>query len=74
MKGSMPRIFVPCGDYQFDTELMDGPFESLRPCVTFKDMGIEGEFVPFDEIMDKIELKLAELDKKGRFDRSNPGI
>ena len=65
-KGSIPRIFVFVGDHKTDDELMDDPFASLRPCVTFSDLGIRNDFIPFEEIMAELESRLAELGKEDK--------
>jgi len=64
--GSIPRIFVFGGDHTFNAELMDDPSDSLRPCVTFSDLGIRDDFIPFEEIMAELESRLAELKKEDK--------
>jgi hypothetical protein len=54
VKGSTPRLFVPDGPFQFDIELMENPFDCLRPCVTFRDIGINDDFILFEEILAKL--------------------
>lgn len=65
-KGSIPRTFVYAGDHRFDDELMDNPFDSLRPCVTFSDLGIRDDAIPFNEIMAELGSRLAELRKEDK--------
>ena len=50
----------------FDDKLMDDPFDSLRPCVTFSDLGIRDDSIPFEEIMAELESRLAELKKEDK--------
>ncbi|MGE4379656.1 MAG: hypothetical protein AB7E62_01770 [Methanothrix sp.] len=64
--GSIPRDFDYLGDHMFDDKLMDDPFDSLRPCVTFSDLGIRDDSIPFEEIMAELESRLAELKKEDK--------
>jgi hypothetical protein len=56
LEGSTPLIF---DEVRSDRKLMENPFTCLRSCLTFKDIGYEPRFIPIEEILAELELKLA---------------
>jgi hypothetical protein len=59
--GSTPRVFTTS---ELENErlypiVMKDPFTSLRPCLTFQDMGWRFEFIPIEEILSALESKMA---------------
>ena len=59
--GSTPRVFTTS---ELENErlypiVMKDPFTSLRPCLTFQDMGWRFEFIPIEEILSALESKMV---------------
>jgi len=57
--GSTPFIFEECNQRELRAKQMEDPFTSLRPCMTFQDMGWKNDFIPIEEIVNKLELRLS---------------
>lgn len=62
MVGSSPKIFEHSAHDEMRSEDMKNSFESLRPCLTFADMGWRSDFIPIEDILSELESKFAEHD------------